>query len=98
MLNSGHIAIDFYHKEGDLMKKLTYLLAVFAFLAALAGLAVALMGFFERKKAMLEDDDYEQELYHGGQEYYAEDFDLESPEEEAAPASEQQEEEKPAEE
>ena len=49
------------------MKKLTYLLAIFAFLAALAGLAVALMGFFERKKAMLEDDDYEQELYHGGQ-------------------------------
>lgn len=47
---------------------------------------------------MLEDDDYEQELYHGGQEYYAEDFDLESPEEEAAPASEQPEEEKPAEE
>ena len=80
------------------MKKLTYLLAVFAFLAALAGLAVALMGFFERKKAMLEDDGYEQEIDHGGQEYYAEDLDLESPEEEAAPASEQQEEEKPAEE
>lgn len=74
------------------MKKLTYLLAIFAFLAALAGLAVALMGFFERRKALLEDDDYEQELYRGGQEYYAEDFELES-DEETAPAPEQEPEE-----
>ena len=38
----------------------------------------------ERRKARLEDDDYEQELYHGGQEYYAEDFNLDSSDEDAA--------------
>ncbi len=83
------------------MKKLTYLLAIFAFLAALAGLAVALMGFFERRKELLADDDYEQELYRGGQEYYAEDFDLDSADQEDAeqePALADQEKEDPAQE
>ena len=74
------------------MKKLTYLLAIFAFLAALAGLAVALMGFFERRRDLMSDDDYEQELYRGGQEYYAEDFDLENDEPAVAekPASDEE--------
>ena len=47
MLNSDHIAIDFYHKEGDPMKKLTYLLAIFAFLAASLPLTLGLAAVFD---------------------------------------------------
>lgn len=55
------------------MKKLSNLLVFFAFFAAMIGLLVAAASFFDRKRGLFCDDDYEDELY-GGQEYYAEDF------------------------
>ncbi len=66
------------------MRKLTYLIALLSLLATLVGLVITVMELLERRKARLEDDDYEQELYHGGQEYYAEDFNLDSSDEDAA--------------
>lgn len=55
------------------MKKLSNLIAFFALFAALIGLIVAAVSFFERKRKLIGEDEYEDELY-GGQEYYSEDL------------------------
>ena len=55
------------------MKKLSNLLVFFAVFAAMIGLLVAAVSFFDRKRGLFCDDDYEDELY-GGQEYYSEDI------------------------
>lgn len=70
------------------MKKLSNLIALFALFAAMIGLIIAAVSFFDRKRKLVGDDEYEDELY-GGQEYYAEDLSFDSqpavPAEEAPP-------------
>ncbi|HWP50453.1 MAG TPA: hypothetical protein VN626_02030 [Clostridia bacterium] len=55
------------------MKKLSNLIALFALFAAMIGLIIAAVSFFDRKRKLVGDDEYEDELY-GGQEYYSEDL------------------------
>ena len=55
------------------MKKLSNLIALFALFAAMIGLIIAAASFFDRKRKLVGDDEYEDELY-GGQEYYSEDL------------------------
>lgn len=57
------------------MKKLGMVLAFFAFLAAVAGAVYAAIRYLEEKRGMFCDDDYEDDLFEQGQEYYAEDMD-----------------------
>lgn len=67
------------------MKKI---IAAFTLFAALLGLVIAAVSFFERRKELFCDDEYEDALY-GGQEYYAEDLPVESAHEEKAENSEE---------
>ncbi len=59
------------------MKKLSYLIALFALFAAMIGLIIAAVSFFDRKRKLIGEDEYEDELY-GGQEYYSEDLSFDS--------------------
>ncbi|MFV0498349.1 MAG: hypothetical protein ACK5L0_09335 [Candidatus Fimivivens sp.] len=59
------------------MKKLSYLIVLFALLAAMIGLIIAAVSFFDRKRRLIGEDEYEDELF-GGQEYYSEDLSFES--------------------
>ena len=59
------------------MKRLSYLIALFALFAAMIGLIIAAVSFFERKRKLVGEDEYEDELY-GGQEYYSEDLSFDS--------------------
>lgn len=57
-------------------------IAAFTLFAAILGLVIAAVSFFERRKELFCDDDYEDE-YYGGQEYYAEDLPIDSAHEES---------------
>lgn len=56
------------------MKKCTTLLAVFAFALAVAGLVIALVNFFERRRDLFccdGSEEYDDDLFDVDQDYYA---------------------------
>lgn len=55
------------------MKKFSTLLAVFAFVFAMAGFVIALVNFFERRRDLFccDDEDYGDELFEANPDYYA---------------------------